>query len=85
MSNGRERLVAVQRSRQSPDESANRERESEAGLGGKVNQAAAPCDRRKTGVRMVGGGGALRGAPVGMGSAGRSRREGNAFPKEKTC
>jgi hypothetical protein len=49
MSNGRDRLVAVQLSRQSPDESANRERESEAGLSeakGTMRQPPATEERR---------------------------------------
>ena len=49
MSNGRDRLVAVKRSRHSPDESANRERGEQAGLSeakGMRRQPPATGERR---------------------------------------
>jgi hypothetical protein len=60
---------------------ANRESgEPSRSFAGRGNQAAAPGDRRKTGLRVAGGGGALRGVPARKGSAARSKREGKAFP-----
>jgi RNA polymerase sigma factor (sigma-70 family) len=71
MSNGRERLVAVQRSRQSPDESAIRVRVSKPVYRRRREAGGSPPEtgERRACERWA----AVRGAPVRMGSAARSR------------
>ena len=73
-------LASAREGGQSPVGSADRRRESEAGLLQGRDQAKPPTaekDGRASGRRWNG---ALRGVPVRKGSAARSRREGKAFP-----